>query len=309
MKKISIVTACYNEEGNVEILHARIVEAMKAFPEYEFEHIFIDNASTDKTIPILRKMVTEDERIKVIINARNFGHVRSPYYGLLQAQGDAVVSMASDLQDPPELIGEFLKKWKEGYKVVMGVKTHSEESKLMYFLRSTYYRLLTSLSDIQLVENFTGFGCYDQQVIEILRKVDDPYPYFRGLIAEIGFPAAKIEFLQPKRKHGITKNNFRTLFDLAMLGFTNNTKIPLRLAALLGFVSSLLSFIVGLIYLIYKLINWQNFSLGLAPLIIGIFFLGSVQLLFLGVIGEYIGAIYTQVLHRPLVVEKERINF
>ena len=309
MKKISIVTACYNEEENVEILHARIVEAMKEFPEYKFEHIYIDNASTDKTIPILRKMVAEDERIKVILNARNFGHVRSPYYGLLQAQGDAVVSMASDLQDPPELIGEFLKKWQEGYKVVMGVKTQSEESRFIYLLRSTYYRLLTTLSDIQPVENFTGFGCYDQQVIEILRKVDDPYPYFRGLIAEIGFPAAKIEFLQPKRKHGITKNNFRTLFDLAMLGFTNNTKIPLRIAALLGFVSSLLSFIVGLVYLIYKLINWQNFSLGLAPLIIGIFFLGSVQLLFLGVIGEYIGAIYTQVLHRPLVVEKERINF
>lgn len=309
MKKISIVTACFNEEENVEILHTGIVQAMKEFPEYEFEHIYIDNASTDKTVPILRRMATEDKRIKVILNARNFGHIRSPFHGLLQANGDAVVKMASDLQDPPELIGEFIKKWQEGYKIVMGVKSQSEESKLMRFLRTSYYRILAELSNVELVDNYTGFGCYDKQVIEILRKVDDPYPYFRGLIAEIGFPAAKIEFTQPKRKHGVTKNNVRTLFDIAMLGFTYNTKIPLRLATLLGFLSSLLSFFVGVIYLIYKLLNWQDFSLGLAPLIIGFFFLGSVQLLFLGVIGEYIGAIYTQVLHRPLVVEKERINF
>ena len=309
MKLVSIVTPCYNEEANVEILHAEIVEAMSKIPEYDFEHIYIDNASMDQTLPVLRKLAANDKRVKVIVNSRNFGHIRSPFYGLLQAGGDAVISMASDLQDPPSMIKDFISKWEEGYKVVMGVKARSEESKIMYFLRTTYYRTLANLSDVQLVENFTGFGCYDQQVIEILRKVDDPYPYFRGLIAEIGFPAAKIEFLQPKRKHGITKNNFRTLYDMAMLGFTNNTKVPLRIAALLGFVSSLLSFIVGLVYLIYKLINWQNFSLGLAPLIIGIFFLGSVQLLFLGVIGEYIGAIYTQVLHRPLVVEKERINF
>jgi len=309
MKLVSIVTPCYNEEANVEILHTQIVEAMSEMPEYKFEHIYIDNASTDQTLSILRKLAANDKRVKVIVNSRNFGHIRSPFYGLLQAGGDAVIGMASDLQDPPSMIKDFIGKWEEGFKVVMGVKTRSEESKIMYFLRTTYYRTLANLSDVQLVENFTGFGCYDQQVIEILRKVDDPYPYFRGLIAEIGFPAAKIEFVQPKRKHGITKNNFRTLYDMAMLGFTNNTKVPLRVAALIGFVSSLLSFIVGLIYLIYKLINWQNFSLGLAPLIIGIFFLGSVQLLFLGVIGEYIGAIYTQVLHRPLVVEKERINF
>jgi glycosyltransferase involved in cell wall biosynthesis len=217
--------------------------------------------------------------------------------------------MASDLQDPPELIENFIRKWEDGFKVVMGVKSHSEESKIVYALRTFYYRILRSLSDVQLVENYTGFGLYDQQVLEILRKMDDPYPYFRGMIAEIGFQAATIEFTQPTRKRGITKNNFYTLFDMAMLGFVNNTKVPLRLATMLGFLTSIVSFLVGLFYLVYKLINWQNFQLGSAPLIVGLFFVGGVQLLFLGIVGEYIGAIYTQVLHRPLVIERERINF
>jgi glycosyltransferase involved in cell wall biosynthesis len=306
---ISIVTPCYNEEANIEILHLQIVEAMAKTQGYEFEHIYIDNASTDQTLPILRKMAAKDHRVKVIVNTRNFGHIRSPYYGLLQAHGEAVICMASDLQDPPSLIPQFIKKWEEGYKIILGVKTQSEESKIMYFLRKTYYKILASLSDIELVENFTGFGCYDQQVLEILRQMNDPYPYFRGLIADIGFPSAKIEFIQPKRKRGITKNNFYTLYDMAMLGLTNNTKIPLRFATLLGFTTSTISFIVGLFYLVYKFLNWQNFTLGLAPLIVGIFFFGSIQLLFLGIVGEYIGAIYTQVLKRPLVIEKERINF
>jgi glycosyltransferase involved in cell wall biosynthesis len=306
---ISIVTPCYNEESNIEILHFQIVEAMANIPGYEFEHIYIDNASTDQTLAILRKMAAKDHRIKVIVNTRNFGHIRSPYYGLLQAHGEIVICMASDLQDPPSLIPQFIKKWEEGYKVVMGVKTRSEESKIMYFLRTTYYRTLANLSDVQLVENFTGFGCYDQQVIEILRQMNDPYPYFRGLIADIGFPTAKIEFTQPKRKHGKTKNNFYTLFDMAMLGFTNNTKVPLRLATMFGFFAASISLLIGLFYLIYKLINWQNFQLGSAPIVIGLFFFGAIQLFFLGIVGEYIGAIYTQVLKRPLVIEKERINF
>jgi glycosyltransferase involved in cell wall biosynthesis len=306
---ISIVTPCYNEEANIESLHLQIAEAMANTKGYEFEHIYIDNASTDQTLPILRKMAAKDHQIKVIVNTRNFGHIRSPYYGLLQAHGEAVICMASDLQDPPYLIPQFIKKWEEGYKIVLGVKTKSEESKIMYFLRKTYYKILASLSDIELVENFTGFGCYDQQVLEVLRQMNDPYPYFRGLIADIGFPSAKIEFIQPKRKRGITKNNFYTLYDMAMLGLTNNTKIPLRFATLLGFTTSTISFIVGLFYLVYKFLNWQNFTLGLAPLIVGIFFFGSIQLLFLGIVGEYIGAIYTQVLKRPLVIEKERINF
>lgn len=310
MKKlISIVTACYNEEENVETLHDQIAAAMAELPQYEYEHIYIDNASTDQTVPLLRKIASQDKRVKVILNSRNFGHIRSPYYGLLQAKGDAVVSMASDLQDPPSMIQEFLKKWEEGFKVVMGVKTSSQESKLVYAMRTLYYKFLAKLSDVRLVENFTGFGCYDHQIIEILKNMNDPYPYFRGLIADIGFPAAKIEFNQPKRKRGITKNNFYTLFDMAMLGFTNNTKIPLRLATMFGFFSAVVSFLIGLFYLVYKLINWQNFQLGSAPIVIGLFFFGAIQLLFLGIVGEYIGAIYTQVQHRPLVIEKERINF
>jgi polyisoprenyl-phosphate glycosyltransferase len=306
---ISIVTACYNEQDNVELLHVQIVEAMAEMPQYEYEHIYIDNASTDKTILLLRKIATNDKHVKVILNSRNFGHIRSPYYGLLQARGDAVVCMASDLQDPPSMIKEFVRKWEEGFKVVMGVKTSSNEPKLIYAFRTLYYKSLAKLSDVELVENFTGFGCYDQQVVEILRQMNDPYPYFRGLIADIGFPAAKIEFTQPKRKNGITKNNFFTLYDMAMLGFTNNTKIPLRMATMLGFFSAVVSFLIGLFYLVYKLVNWQNFQLGSAPIVIGLFFFGAIQLLFLGIVGEYIGAIYTQVLHRPLVIEKERINF
>jgi polyisoprenyl-phosphate glycosyltransferase len=303
------VTPCYNEEGNVEELHRQIVEVMAQLPEYEFEHIYIDNASTDKTVPILRRMISEDKRIRVIVNARNFGHIRSPYYGLLQAKGDAVICMASDMQDPPKLIKDFVAKWEEGFKVVIGVKSKSEESPIMYSLRKIYYRTLQRISETQLIENFTGYGLYDQQVIEILRQINDPYPYFRGLIADIGFPAAKIEFTQPKRKHGITKNNFYTLYDIAMLGLTSYSKIPLRLATMFGFFVAVVSFLVGLFYLIYKLFNWQNFTVGSAPVVVGLFFFGAVQLFFLGVVGEYIGAIYTQVLHRPLVIEKERINF
>ena len=308
LKTISIVTPCYNEEQNVEELYTRIRDVMKNEP-YEYEQIFIDNASTDCTVDKIRALAAQDKRVKAIVNARNFGHIRSPYHALMQAKGDAVIGMASDLQDPPERISDFLRKWEEGYKIVIGVKTHSHEPGMLYLLRTFYYKLLRSLSDVELIEHFTGFGLYDQQVIEILRSLDDPYPYFRGLIADIGFPIARIEFVQPRRKYGFSKNNFYTLYDMAMLGLTAYTKVPLRLAAMLGFFTAAVSFLVGLGYLIYKLIFWAEFSVGLAPVVIGLFFLGSVQLIFLGIIGEYIGAIYTQVLHRPHVVEKERINF
>ncbi len=308
MKLISIVTPCYNEEENVTELYERIKSVMKD-TQYEYEHIFIDNASTDGTIATIRHIALKDKRVKVIINLRNFGHIRSPYYGLLQAKGDAVIILASDLQDPPERISEFIKNWECGYKVVIGIKTKSNELGLLYLARTLYYRILRKLSDVELIEHFTGFGLYDQKVIEILRQLNDPYPYFRGLIADIGFPIARIEFVQPKRKRGITKNNFYTLYDLAMLGLTGYTKIPLRLAAMLGFGAAAISFLVGLVYLVYKLVFWAQFSVGLAPAVIGLFFLGSVQMIFLGIIGEYIGAIYTQVIHRPLVIEKERINF
>jgi len=308
MKKISIVTPCFNEEDNVQELYERVKIVMVGF-SYEYEHVFIDNASTDGTEGILRRLAGQDKHVKVIINARNFGHIRSPYHALLQATGDAVISLASDLQDPPEKIPEFIRKWEEGYKIVVGVKTSSQEPGLFYFLRSMYYRVLRSLSDVRLIDNFTGFGLYDRKVIEILRQYNDPYPYFRGLIADIGYEIAEIEFTQPRRKRGLSKNNFYTLYDMAMLGVTSYTKIPLRLATMLGFASSLLSFLIGIAYLIYKLIDWQNFSLGLAPVIIGLFFMGSVQLFFLGIVGEYIGSIYTLAVRRPLVIEKERINF
>jgi polyisoprenyl-phosphate glycosyltransferase len=310
MKKllISIVTPCFNEEGNIDELYERIRTVMDS-SKYNYEHIFIDNASTDGTAKKMRSLTAQDKRVKVILNTRNFGHVRSPIYALMQASGDAVIGMASDLQDPPERIPEFLQKWEEGYPVVIGIKEKSETSVLFHLLRTIYYRVLRSLSDVDLIENFTGFGLYDRKVMDIVRKMDDPYPYFRGIVADLGFDVAKIIFTQPRRKRGLSKNNFYTLYDLAMLGLTSYSKVPLRIATMFGFLSALISFLIGLIYLVYKLIFWYQFSLGSAPLVIGLFFLGSVQLMFLGIVGEYIGAIYTQVMHRPLVIEKERINF
>jgi glycosyltransferase involved in cell wall biosynthesis len=307
-KMISIVTPCFNEEDNVEKLYKRIHNVMQA-SKYKYEHIFIDNASSDNTADKLRSLAKQDKNVKVILNTRNFGHIRSPVYALFQATGDAVIVMASDLQDPPEQIPEFLKKWELGYLVVVGVKEKTEASALFHMFRTSYYRFLHRLSDVDLIENFTGFGLYDRKVIDIVKEMDDPYPYFRGLISDLGFETAKITFTQQRRKRGISKNNFYTLYDLAMLGLTNFTKVPLRLATMFGFLSAALSFLIGLAYLIYKLIFWYQFQLGSAPLVIGLFFLGSVQLLFLGIVGEYIGAIYTQVMKRPLVIEKERINF
>jgi glycosyltransferase involved in cell wall biosynthesis len=309
MKHLTVVSPCFNEEENVEELYVRVVAAMSRCPAYSFDLLFIDNASTDQTVTVLRKLAAKDARVRVIVNARNFGHIRSPYYGLLQGEGDAVIAIASDLQDPPELIPEFIAKWEAGYKVVMGVKSRSEESMLFYALRSFYYRILHRLAEIELVEHFTGFGLYDRKVMEVLRSISDPYPYFRGLIADIGFESARVEYLQVGRKRGLTKNNLYTLFDMAMLGFTNHSKVPLRMATFLGFVSGGLSFLIGVFYLGYKLLNWSSFSVGVAPLVIGLFFFASLQLVFLGIVGEYVGAIHTQVLNRPLVVEKERINF
>jgi len=309
LRLVSVVTPCYNEEGNVEEVYRQVKEVFSGLPGYSYEHIFIDNASTDKTVPILREMAAADKRVKVIVNARNFGHIRSPYYGMLQAKGDAVISIVADLQDPPALINELIRKWEEGFKVVLGIKEKSEESRLFFFLRGLYYKLLRRLSDVELIEHFTGFGLYDKQVVDILRSVQDSYPYFRGLIADIGFESAKIRYLQPTRKRGLTKNNFYTLFDMAMLGLTSYTKVPLRLATIFGFSCSALSLLIAFAYLVYKLVFWRSFSVGVAPLVIGLFFFASVQLFFLGIIGEYIGSVHTQVLGRPLVVEKERINF
>lgn len=309
MKLISIVTPCYNEEENIEECYRRVKELFAALGKYRYEHVFIDNASSDKTQAILRRLAAEDKNVKVIVNSRNFGHIRSPFYGMLQARGDAVIPFVADLQEPTQLIGEFLAKWEQGCKIVMGVKVRSSESSIMFTIRKLYYRLVKRLSEIELTNNFYGFGLYDRDVIEILKKMDDPYPYFRGLIAEIGFQPAKIEYHQPRRERGITKNNFYILYDMAMLGITSHSKVPLRLATFTGFCLANLSLLVAVGYFIYKLIFWNSFQVGMAPLVIGIFFFSAVQLFFTGILGEYIGAIYTQVLKRPLVIEKERINF
>lgn len=309
MPFISIVTGCFNEEENVDELYKEIRDAIATLPGYTYEHIFIDNASTDGTVKRLRAIAAQDRNVKVIINTRNFGHIRSPYYALLQAKGEAVIGMASDLQDPPSLIPELVRKWEEGYKVVMAVKPSSNDSLALKAFRRIYYDILGRVANIKLVKNFTGFGLYDREVMDALKQIDDPYPYFRGLVADLGFEAATIPFNQPRRKRGVTSNNFLTLYDLAMLGLTSYSKAPLRLATMLGFLMSLTLFVVACGYLVMKLLFWYRFSFGQAPLLIGIFFLGSVQLLFIGLIGEYIGAIHTQVQHRPLVIEKERINF
>ncbi len=306
---ISIVTPCFNEQDNVRELSSRIKAVFAELPGYHYEHILIDNASVDDTPRILRELAAEDARTKVILNTRNFGHIRSPYHGMLQGRGEAVIVMASDLQDPPEMIPQFIERWEQGFKVVMGVKTQSEESAAMYAVRKLYYRLSGSLSDVKLVGNFTGFGLYDQAVIETLRHIDDPYPYFRGLIADLGYEAATIPFTQPRRKRGITKNNFYTLYDLAMLGVTNHSKVPLRMATMAGFALSAISLLIALGYLVAKLLFWSEFALGTAPILIGFFFFMSVQLFFIGMIGEYVGAIHTQVQKRPHVIEKERLNF
>jgi len=309
MKLISIVTPCYNEQDNVRELHRQVKEVMASLPAYRYEHLFIDNASKDRTVAILKEIAAEDKTVRIIVNSRNFGHIRSPYYAMLQTFSDATILMAADLQDPPAMIRDFVAKWEQGYKIAIAIKTESEESTMMFTIRKLYYNLVSRLSDIELNKNSTGFGLYDRVVIDTLRKIDDPYPYFRGLISDIGFESAKLEFRQPLRKRGITKNNFYTLYDIAMLGITNHSKVPLRLATMAGFFMSALCLFLSFCYLLAKLFFWNDFKLGTAPILIGLFLFSSVQLFFIGIIGEYIGAIHTQILKRPLVIEKERVNF
>ena len=308
-KKISIVTPCYNEEFNVEPLYEKVKIEMAKLSNYTYEHIFIDNYSTDNTLLKLKSIASVDKNVKIIVNARNFGHIKSPYYGMLQADGDVVISLVSDLQDPPELIPDFIKKWEEGYKIVVGVKEKSEENIIMFSIRKLFYKVIDRISDTSQIQNFTGFGLYDRQFMEVLKTVQEPYPYFRGLVSELGFSICQIPYLQPKRSKGNTKNNFFTLYDMAMLGFTSHSKVPLRMSSFIGFIVAFFSILIAISYLVYKILFWDNFQVGIAPLVIGFFFFGGVQLFFLGIIGEYISAILTQVKNRPLVIEKERINF
>lgn len=311
-KKISIVSSAYNEEENVRDLYEQVKAQMALLADkYDYEQIVLDNASTDGTLSVLREIAAQDKRFKVIANARNFGHIRSPYYGILQASGDAVIYLASDLQDPPALIPQFIAAWEQGYQVVLAQKQTSRESPLFFAVRRLYYWLLNLLNDsgAKLEPNCTGFGLYDKCVVDELRKLDDPYPYLRGLVCELGYAHKLIPFEQPLRTRGFTKNNFYTLYDNAMIGFTNHSKVPLRLAALGGFALGIVSLFLALVYLVLKLLYWDNFPMGTAPLLLAVLFFSSVQLFFIGIIGEYIGAILTQVLKRPLVIEKERINF
>ncbi|MEG1657157.1 MAG: glycosyltransferase family 2 protein [Christensenellaceae bacterium] len=310
MKKISVIIPAYNEIENVAPLSDAIIEVFKTdLPQYDYEIVFIDNRSTDGTRELLTEMCKNNSKIKAIFNAKNFGHIRSPYYGLLQTTGDCTIMMCADFQDPPEMITKFVHEWENGYKIVIGIKTNSKESGVMYALRTLYYKTIKKISDVDQIEHFTGFGLYDKDFVEVLRDLHDPMPYLRGIVAELGYERKEIAYEQPQRKAGKTKNNWYTLYDMGMLGITSYSKVILRLATILGFIFSAASFVVALVYLILKLAMWDQFPAGTAPILIGLFLIGSLLMFFIGFLGEYILNINTRVMNRPLVVEEKRINF
>ncbi|MBQ7474639.1 MAG: glycosyltransferase family 2 protein [Clostridia bacterium] len=309
-KKISVMIPCYNEEDNVRAIYEAVRdEITKSCPAYDFEILFIDNKSRDNTRALIRDICREDGRVRAIFNVKNFGQFNSPYHAMLQTSGDCTITMCADFQDPVELIPEFVKKWEEGYKIVIGRKTKSRENPFVYLLRSIYYKILRKMSSTEIIEHFTGFGLYDKSFIETLRNLNDPTPFIRGIVAELGPDRAEIEYTQPKRRAGKTHNNFFSLYDAAMLSFTSYTKVGLRVPTFLGFFISFFSFLVGLFYLVAKLIFWDKFTAGYAPIMISMFFLGGIMLIFFGFLGEYVMAINARVMNRPLVVEEERINF
>ena len=308
MTKISIVTPTFNEEQNIEKLCLAIQAEFEKL-NLDYEHIIIDNASTDNTVKILKEICLNNKKIKVIINSRNYGHIRSPFYGILQSVGDACILIASDFQDPIELISMYIKKWQSGSKIVLGKKISSEENGLIFSIRKIFYKFLNRISETKLTENTTGSGIFDKSVINLLKKINDPYPYLRGLLNELSDEISVVEFNQPKRLSGKTKNNIFTLYDIGMLGIIKHSRAPLRLVTFLGFILSFFSLLTALTYFVYKLIFWNSFDLGIAPLIIGIFGFASIQILLLGIIGEYVGILLIHQRNMPLVVEKERINF
>lgn len=309
-KLISIVLPSYNEEGNIEKMYIEVTKLFKnQLKKYEYEIVFIDNDSKDKTRDIIRKICKKDKKSKAIFNTKNFGQFNSPYYGLLNTKGDAVVSMASDFQDPVEVIPKFVKAWEEGYKIAIGVRKTSTDNFILRNIKKFYYNLINKFSNVDQIKMFTGFGLYDKDFINVLRKLDDPTPFLRGIVAELGYKRKEIPFEQGKRTSGKTSNNFYSLYDAAMLSFTSYTKIGLRLATFFGGIVLILSVLIAIVYLIMKLIWWDRFQAGMIPMLLGMLFLGSVQILFIGIIGEYILAINQRSMKRPLVVEEERINF
>ena len=310
MKTISVLIPCYNEEENVEPIARAVTEILeKELPQYDYELVFIDNDSQDDTRMILRRLCGENPRIKAILNARNFGQFNSPYHGLLQVTGDCVIAMVADFQDPVELIPQYVKAWEEGYKIVIGIKTSIKENPIMYWLRSCYYKMIRKLSDVEQIEHFTGSGLYDRDFIEVLRRLDDPTPFLRGIVAELGFRRKEIPYEQPKRRAGKTHNNFYRLYDAAMLSVTSYTKAGLRLATFVGGISCGMSLAVAFVYLVMKLIWWDRFPAGMTPMLLGMLFLGSVQIFFIGMVGEYVLSINQRIMKRPLVIEEERLNF
>lgn len=309
-KKISILIPCYNEEENVVPMSEAIVNLFETeLTAYDYELVFIDNDSHDKTRDLLREICSKNPNVKAIFNAKNFGQFNSPYYGILQTTGDCTISMVCDFQDPIELIPQYIQEWENGYKIVIGIKTTSKENKIMYLLRSIYYKMIKKFSDVEQIEHFTGSGLYDKSFVDVLRELKDPKPFMRGIVAELGFKRKEIPYEQPKRRAGKTHNNFYTLYDAAMLSITSYTKIGLRLATFAGCGCGFVSLLVAFVYLIMKLIMWNQFQAGMAPILIGMCLLGSIQLFFIGLIGEYIMSINSRVLNRPLVVEEERLNF
>jgi glycosyltransferase involved in cell wall biosynthesis len=309
MKKVSVVIPCFNEEENVNIVYDRTTDVFRQLPAYEYEIIFIDNDSTDRTVSLLREIAARDKRVKVIVNSRNFGHLRSPFHALMNTTGDAALMMAADLQDPPELILDFVRKWEEGNDIVLAIKDRTDEKGLLPHVRKLYYFFLASISENEVVQGFHGYSLLDRKVVEAIRLFHDPLPFFRSMLLEAGFRRAVVRFCQPTRRRGVTANNLYSLYDTAMLGIVQNSKVPLRIAIFVGFTIACGSFAIAIGYLIRKVLYWDDVSLGIAPLLIGLFFLSGTQLIFLGVIGEYIGALCTQVKNRPLVIERERINF
>lgn len=309
-KKISIMVPCYNEEENVIPMSEALVEVMtKELPQYDYEILFIDNCSQDRTQEYIEQICARNKKIKAIFNVTNFGQFNSPFYGLCQTTGDCAISVCCDFQDPVEMIPKFVAEWEKGYKIVSGIKSQSRENKFIYFLRTVYYKMIRKMSDVEMIEHFTGFGLYDKTFIQLLRQLDDPMPFIRGIVAEYGFKRKDLEYVQPKRRAGKTKNNFYSLYDAAMLSITSYTKVGLRLATFLGFFASAISLIIAVVYLVYKLLYWNTFDAGTAPIVIGIFLIGSIQLFFIGLIGEYVLNINKRVIHRPLVVVERTINF